>query len=125
MFSYYSQPVTLVVTPGITATGAPPTTVLEVATDPSFSSIVISKVLPGAVNGQATATPDHLAAATTHRSLPECYFLLPTWLPFSDDSPPAGHSDPPNVPPQNAVVSASAFHAPAGSAGGLLMVVTI
>ena len=65
-FSYYSQPVTLVVTPGITATGATPTTVLEVATDAAFSSIAISRVLPPAVNGQATVTLDHLAAATTY-----------------------------------------------------------
>ena len=63
--SYYSQPITLVVTPGVTATGAPPTTVLEVATDGAFASIVVTKTLPP-VNGQSTATLDHLSAATTY-----------------------------------------------------------
>ena len=65
-FSYYSQPITLVVTPGVTATGAPPTTVLEVATNGTFASIVVTQTLPPAVNGQSKATLDHLNAATTY-----------------------------------------------------------
>ena len=65
-FSYYSQPITLVVTPGVAATGAPPTTVLEVATDSAFASIVVTKTLPPAVNSQSTAMLDHLNAATTY-----------------------------------------------------------
>jgi len=65
-FSYYSQPITLVVTPGVTATGAVPTTVLEVAMDAAFASIVSTQTLPPAVNGQATATLNHLSAATTY-----------------------------------------------------------
>jgi hypothetical protein len=64
-FSYYSQPITLVVTPGVTATGATPTTVLEVAKDAAFVSIVGTQTLPAPVNGQSTATLDHLTAATT------------------------------------------------------------
>jgi hypothetical protein len=64
--SYYSQPITLIVTPGVTATGAPPTTVLEVATDSAFASVVSTQTLPPAVNGQATATLNHLSAATTY-----------------------------------------------------------
>jgi hypothetical protein len=64
--SYYSQPITLVVTPGVTATGAPPTTVLEVATDSAFASVVTTQTLPPAVNGQATATLNHLSAAMTY-----------------------------------------------------------
>src|SRR6516164_3298426 len=65
-FSYYSQPITLVVTPGVTATGAVPTTVLEVAMDAAFASVVTTQTLPPAVNGQATATLNHLSAATTY-----------------------------------------------------------
>ena len=64
--SYYSQPITLVVTPGVTATGAPPTTVLEVATDSAFASIVFTKTLPPTVNGQTRVALDHLNAATTY-----------------------------------------------------------
>jgi hypothetical protein len=70
--SYYSQPITLVVTPGVTATGAPPTTVLEVATDSAFASIVFTKTLPTTVNGQARVPLDHLNAATTY------YWLVKT-----------------------------------------------
>ena len=65
-FSYYSQPFGLIVTPGVTATGAPPTTVVEVATDSAFASIVFTKTLPPTVNGQVRVPLDHLNVATTY-----------------------------------------------------------
>src|SRR5262245_35979439 len=64
--SYYSQPVTLVVTPGITTSAAPPTSTLEVATNAAFSPIAVTQQLPAAVSGQTTVTLDHLSAATTY-----------------------------------------------------------
>ena len=64
--SYYSQPVTLVVTTGFTTSGEPLTTVVEVATDEAFTSIAITKALTTGANGQTTVTLDRLNPATTY-----------------------------------------------------------
>jgi len=62
-FSYYSQPVTLVVTAGVATGGASPAGTVEVATDAEFTMIVSTQPLAA---GQSTITLDHLSPSTTY-----------------------------------------------------------
>src|SRR5260221_6207956 len=64
-FSYYSQPVPLVIANGVATQGAPITTV-EVATDAAFTSVVMTKTVAPDVTGQLALTLDHLMPATTY-----------------------------------------------------------
>jgi hypothetical protein len=61
--SYYSQPVSLSVTSGLAASGENVTSVVEVATDATFSSIVTTKPIAA---GPSTVTLDRLSASTTY-----------------------------------------------------------
>jgi hypothetical protein len=65
-FSYYSQPITLVVANGVATGGASPTTAVEVATDAAFSAVVTTQPVSPGANGQPTITLDHLTPATTY-----------------------------------------------------------
>jgi hypothetical protein len=65
-FSYYSQPITLVVANGVATGGALPITAVEVATDAAFTAVVTTQAVSPGANGQPTITLDHLAPATTY-----------------------------------------------------------
>jgi hypothetical protein len=65
-FSYYSQPVTLVVTTGVATGGATPTSTVEVATDAAFTTLVTTQAVSAGATGQVTLTLDHLSPATTY-----------------------------------------------------------
>jgi hypothetical protein len=65
-FSYYSQPVTLVVTTGVATGGATSTNTLEVATDAAFATLVTTQTVAAGATGQVTLTLDHLSPATTY-----------------------------------------------------------
>jgi hypothetical protein len=64
-FSYYSQPVTLVIASGVASEGASITT-LEVATDAAFTSVTLAQVVSPNATGQLAVTLDHLMPATTY-----------------------------------------------------------
>lgn len=64
--SYYSQPVTLAVTSGVTTGSASPVTTVEVATDAAFATIVTMQVPTVNTAGQLTVILDHLAPSTTY-----------------------------------------------------------
>jgi hypothetical protein len=64
--SYYSQPVTLTVATGVATGGALPTTVVEVATDVAFGSILSTQAVTPDASGHATVALGHLAPATTY-----------------------------------------------------------
>src|SRR5579864_1224397 len=64
-FSYYSQPVTLVIANGVATQGAPITTV-EVATDAAFTSVIVMQSVSPDSTGQLALTLDHLTPATTY-----------------------------------------------------------
>jgi hypothetical protein len=65
-FSYYTQPVTLVVTAGVATGGALPTSTVEVATDAAFTTLVTTQTVSAGATGQVTVTLDHLSPATTY-----------------------------------------------------------
>jgi hypothetical protein len=65
-FSYYSQPITLVVANGVATGGGSPVTAVEVATDAAFTAIVTTQTVAPGANGQPSITLDHLAPATTY-----------------------------------------------------------
>jgi hypothetical protein len=65
-FSYYSQPVTLVITTGVATGGAAPTSTIEVATDAAFTTLVTTQTVSAGATGQVTVTLDHLSPATTY-----------------------------------------------------------
>src|ERR1700676_1277697 len=65
-FSYYNQPITLVVANGVATGGASPITAGEVATDAAFNAVVTTQAVTVGANGQLTITLDHLAPATTY-----------------------------------------------------------
>jgi hypothetical protein len=65
-FSYYSQPVTLVVMTGVATGGATPTSTVEVAADAAFTTLVTTQTMPTGATGQVTLTLDHLSPATTY-----------------------------------------------------------
>jgi phosphodiesterase/alkaline phosphatase D-like protein len=65
-FSYYSQPITLVVANGVVTGGASLVTAVEVATDAAFTSVVTTRTVSPGTNGQPTITLDHLSPATTY-----------------------------------------------------------
>jgi hypothetical protein len=65
-FSYYSQPITLVVANGVATGGASPITAVEVATDAAFTAGVTTHAVATGANSQPTITLDHLAPATTY-----------------------------------------------------------
>ncbi|HWW84403.1 MAG TPA: hypothetical protein VNZ26_12415 [Vicinamibacterales bacterium] len=65
-FSYYSQPVTLVVTTGVATGGALPTSTVEVATDAAFTTLVTTQTVSAGATGQVTVTLDHLSPSTTY-----------------------------------------------------------
>jgi hypothetical protein len=65
-FSYYNQPITLVVANGVATGGASPITAVEVATDAAFNAVVTTQAVTVGANGQLTITIDHLAPATTY-----------------------------------------------------------
>jgi hypothetical protein len=65
-FSYYSQPVTLVVSSGVATGAVLPTTTVEVATDAAFTTLVTTQTVSPGANGQITLQLDHLSPATTY-----------------------------------------------------------
>jgi hypothetical protein len=65
-FSYYSQPITLVVARGVATGGASPIAAVEVATDAAFTAVVTTQAVTPGANGQLTIALDHLAPATTY-----------------------------------------------------------
>ena len=65
-FSYYSQPVTVVVTNGVTTGSAPVTSTVEVATDASFTTIIATQPVSPDASGRLAVTLDHLSPATTY-----------------------------------------------------------
>jgi hypothetical protein len=65
-FSYYNQPITLVVANGVATGGASPITAVEVATDAAFTAVVTTQAVTVGANGQLTITLDHLAPATPY-----------------------------------------------------------
>jgi hypothetical protein len=64
--SYYSQPISLVVTPGVATGSASPTTTVEVAIDPAFTNLVTTQAVSPNASGQVTLLLDHLNPATTY-----------------------------------------------------------
>jgi hypothetical protein len=64
-FSYYSQPVRLVIANGVVTHGALITTV-DVATDAAFTSVVTTQTVSPDATGQLALTLDHLTPATTY-----------------------------------------------------------
>jgi hypothetical protein len=65
-FSYYSQPITLVVANGVATGGASPITAVEVATDAEFAAVVTTQIVSPDAKGQLTITLGHLSPATTY-----------------------------------------------------------
>jgi hypothetical protein len=65
-FSYYNQPITLVVANGVATGGASPVTTVEVASDAAFTTVVTTQAVSLGANGQPIITLDHLAPATTY-----------------------------------------------------------
>jgi hypothetical protein len=65
-FSYYSQPITLVVANGVATGGASTITAVEIATDAAFTAVVTTQTVSPGANGQPSITLDHLAPATTY-----------------------------------------------------------
>lgn len=63
--SFYDQPVSVAVTPGVSTAGVS-TTVVEVATDPGFASIIMTKPVAPSVTSTSTVTLDRLNASTTY-----------------------------------------------------------
>ena len=64
-FSYYSQPVTLVMASGV-ATGGTLTSTVEVATDAAFTTIITTQTVSPDATGRLTISLDHLSSATTY-----------------------------------------------------------
>jgi phosphodiesterase/alkaline phosphatase D-like protein len=65
-FSYYSQPITLVVANGAATGSAAPITAVEVATDAAFTAVVTTQPVSPDAKGQPTITLGHLSPATTY-----------------------------------------------------------
>jgi hypothetical protein len=65
-FSYYSQPITLVVANGVATGGGSPTTAVEVATDATFTAVVTTQAASPDANGRLFVTLAHLSPATTY-----------------------------------------------------------
>jgi hypothetical protein len=65
-FSYYNQPITLVVANGVATGSASPVTTVEVASDAAFTSVITTQAVSLGANGQPIITFDHLAPATTY-----------------------------------------------------------
>jgi hypothetical protein len=64
-FSYYSQPVTLVIASGV-ATGGTLTSTVEVAIDAAFASIITTQTASSEASGRITIALDHLSPETTY-----------------------------------------------------------
>jgi hypothetical protein len=65
-FSYYNQPITLVVANGVATGSASPVTTVEVASDAAFTTVITTQAVSLGANGQPIITLDHLAPATTY-----------------------------------------------------------
>jgi len=66
LVSYYSQPITLVLSLGVTTGAAPAGAVVEVGTDPGFATIVTTAPAIAGARGEAAAAVDHLSPSTTY-----------------------------------------------------------
>jgi hypothetical protein len=64
-FSYYSQPVTLLIANGV-ATGGTLTNIVEVATDATFTTVITTQAVSPDAGGRLAITLDHLSPATTY-----------------------------------------------------------